>query len=150
MNLLATLWQSLVTGEWNLALRSPAEWVATILSIWGFYWCIKKRPGCFIIFLVADVMWFITALAFQHWSLVAQQVVYLVMDASGYAVWLAQQRGEEKGKDYLRSLEDEVMILSAKLEVLNERHEGANDEQSQESARHFPPDVLAAEKSTPR
>jgi len=125
MNFFATLWQSLVTGEWSLELRSPAEWLATILSIYGFYWCIRKRPGCFIIFLVADVMWFITALAFQHWSLVAQQVVYLVMDGTGYAVWLAQQRVEDKGRDYLRTLEDEVMILSAKLEVLSDHQHHA-------------------------
>jgi nicotinamide riboside transporter PnuC len=135
MNLFATLWQSLVTGDWNIELRSPVEWLATILSIYAFYWCIKKRPGCFIIFLVADVMWFITALAFHHWSLVAQQVVYLVMDGTGYAVWLAQQRVEDRGRDYLRSLEDEVMILSAKLEVLNDQQE-RRDEPGQEPPGH--------------
>ncbi|MDR2462577.1 MAG: hypothetical protein LBD30_02215 [Verrucomicrobiales bacterium] len=123
MNFLGTLWQSFVTGEWQFTFSSPAEWVGTALSLYGFYWCILKRPGCFIIFLLGDVLWFITALASQHWSLVAQQVVYLLMDASGYAVWLAQQRVEDQSKDYLRALEDEVMMLSAKLEVLNERQQ---------------------------
>jgi nicotinamide riboside transporter PnuC len=135
MNFFASLWQSLVSGEWNLALRSPVEWIATILSVYAFYWCIRKKPGCFIIFLIADAMWFITAMANRHWSLVAQQVVYLVMDGSGYVVWLMQQRIEDKTKDYQRSLEDEVMILSAKLEILNEHHQATNDEPDS-PARH--------------
>ena len=123
MNSFVTLWQSLVTGQWSLTLSSPAEWVATLLSLFGFYWCILKKPSSFLVFMAADLIWFITATFHQHWSLVAQQLVYLVMNWVGYKLWLADQIAELQARARLQALEDEVMMLSAQIDAATEQDE---------------------------
>ena len=123
MNSFATLWQSLVTGQWSLTFSTPAEWVATLLSLFGFYWCILKKPSSFLVFMAADLIWLGTATLHQHWSLVAQQLVYLIMNWVGYKLWIADQIQERQARARLEALEDEVMMLSAQIDAASETDE---------------------------
>ncbi|MDD5262414.1 MAG: hypothetical protein PHD76_11270 [Methylacidiphilales bacterium] len=118
MNLFVSLWQSLATGQWTLTLSTPAEWVATVLSLFGFYWCLLKKPSSFLIFMVADFIWLVVAGYREHWSLVAQQAVYLVMNVAGYKLWIADQLEELRIRNRMQTLEDEIMMLAARIETL--------------------------------
>jgi nicotinamide riboside transporter PnuC len=63
------------------------EWVATALSLVAFYFCIRKQAFCFLIFIVADTLWLTAAAMMGHFSLVAQQVLYLGMNVVGFWMW---------------------------------------------------------------
>ncbi len=90
------------------------EWGATLLSLAGFWLCIQHRAGCFVVFFVADLGWFTSALLNFHPSLLAQQVVYLLLNVVGYVLWRREDR------------------LRAQLEELEERALAADEDDEKE------------------
>jgi nicotinamide riboside transporter PnuC len=63
------------------------EWGATLLSVVGFWLCIQHRASCFVVFLVADLGWFLSAWMNFHPTLLAQQSVYIVLNIVGFVLW---------------------------------------------------------------
>jgi nicotinamide riboside transporter PnuC len=68
------------------------EWVCTLLSIYGSWLCIQKRVSGFVVFLVADVGWFVSAGMNSHSSLLAQQFIYILLNIVGYVMWRRDER----------------------------------------------------------
>ncbi len=68
------------------------EWGATLLSLAGFWLCIRHRAVCFLVFLVADAGWFVSAWVNFHPSLLAQQAVYIRLNVVGYWMWRKDER----------------------------------------------------------
>ena len=68
------------------------EWGATLLSLVGFWLCIQHRASCFVVFLVADVGWFVSAWVNFHPALLAQQSVYILLNIVGYILWRRDDR----------------------------------------------------------
>ncbi len=73
---------------------SLIEWISTLLSIAGFWLCIRHRSSCFAVFLVADVGWLASAWMNGHASLLAQQVVYILLNVVGFVMWRRDERIE--------------------------------------------------------
>ena len=63
------------------------EWLATVLSLWAFYLCIRHKAYCFLVFLAGDLLWLFTALHAWHASLIGQQVLYVAMNIYGWQAW---------------------------------------------------------------
>ena len=72
------------------------EWGATLLSLGGFWLCIQHRASCFVVFLVADLGWFVSAWMDWHTTLLAQQTVYILLNIVGYVMWRKDERLREK------------------------------------------------------
>ncbi len=70
------------------------EWASTLLSLAGFWLCIKHRPSCFVVFLIADLGWFVSAWVNFHPTLLAQQSVYILLNIVGYIMWQRDARIE--------------------------------------------------------
>ena len=68
------------------------EWGATLLSLAGFWLCIRHRAVCFLVFLLADLGWFVSAWVNFHPSLLAQQAVYILLNVVGYLMWRKDER----------------------------------------------------------
>jgi nicotinamide riboside transporter PnuC len=68
------------------------EWGSTLLSLAGFWLCIQHRSSCFVVFLVADLGWFVSAYVNFHPSLLAQQSVYILLNIVGYIMWRREER----------------------------------------------------------
>jgi nicotinamide riboside transporter PnuC len=71
------------------------EWGSTLLSILGFWLCIQHRASCFVVFFVADVGWLVSAWLNRHPALLAQQVIYILLNVVGYVIWQREQRLKE-------------------------------------------------------
>ncbi len=71
---------------------SLVEWGATLFTLVGFWLCIRHRAVCFLVFLVADLGWFVSAWAHFHPALLAQQAVYIALNVVGYALWRRDER----------------------------------------------------------
>src|ERR1700761_4113872 len=78
------------------------EWGATLLSLAGFWLCIQHRASCFVVFLAADLGWFVTAWMNSHVTLLAQQVIYIILNVVGYILW----RRDERLRAALEEIED--------------------------------------------
>ncbi len=78
------------------------EWGSTLLSLAGFWLCIQHRASCFVVFLVADLGWFVSALVNDHPALLAQQSVYILLNVVGYIIW----RREDRVGEALERMED--------------------------------------------
>ncbi len=85
------------------------EWGATLLSLLGFWLCIRHRSSCFVVFLVADIGWFVSAWVNAHTSLLAQQAVYILLNIVGYIMW----RRDERLKEQLDRLESRLLAKPA-------------------------------------
>ncbi len=72
------------------------EWGATLLSLIGFWLCIQHRASCFVVFLVADLGWFVSAWVNFHPTLLAQQGVYILLNIVGYVMWQRDARLREE------------------------------------------------------
>jgi nicotinamide riboside transporter PnuC len=72
------------------------EWGATLLSLIGFWLCIQHRASCFVVFLVADLGWFVSAWVNFHPTLLAQQSVYILLNIVGYIMWRKDDRIREE------------------------------------------------------
>ncbi len=87
------------------------EWGSTLLSLAGFWLCIQHRSGCFVVFLVADLGWFVSAYVNSHPSLLAQQAVYILLNIVGYVMWRREERLREALERYegrrLKTADDE-------------------------------------------
>jgi nicotinamide riboside transporter PnuC len=81
------------------------EWVSTLLSIAGFWLCIRHRASCFVVFAVADLGWLGSAWVNGHSSLLAQQIVYLLLNIVGYVLWRRDERLEQR----LREIEERAL-----------------------------------------
>jgi nicotinamide riboside transporter PnuC len=68
------------------------EWGSTLLSLFGFWLCIQHRASCFVVFLVADFGWLASAWVNGHPSLLAQQVVYIILNVVGYVLWRRDEK----------------------------------------------------------
>jgi nicotinamide riboside transporter PnuC len=68
------------------------EWACTLLSIGGSWLCIKHRASGFVVFLVADFGWFVSAWMNSHSSLIAQQFIYILLNLVGYVMWRKDER----------------------------------------------------------
>jgi nicotinamide riboside transporter PnuC len=68
------------------------EWVCTLLSIYGSWLCIRKRISGFVVFLAADLGWFVSAWMSSHTSLLAQQAIYVLLNLVGYVMWRKDER----------------------------------------------------------
>jgi nicotinamide riboside transporter PnuC len=79
-------------GFMSTLTTSFIEWSATVLSLVGFWLCIQHRPSCFLVFLVADVGWFISAWAHDYASLLFQQTIYILLNIVGYRMWQREER----------------------------------------------------------
>ncbi|SDT89311.1 Nicotinamide mononucleotide transporter [Verrucomicrobium sp. GAS474] len=86
------------------------EWSATLLSLVGFWLCIRHRAVCFLFFLVADAGWFASAFAGGHASLLAQQSIYILMNVVGYFLW----KRDERLKELLEAAEKRALQPSQK------------------------------------
>ncbi len=71
------------------------EWGATLLSLGGFWLCIQHRASCFVVFLIADLGWFVSAWENAHTTLLAQQTVYILLNIVGYIMWRKDERLRE-------------------------------------------------------
>ena len=81
------------------------EWGATLLSLAGFWLCIQHRAACFLVFLVADIGWFVSAWVNFHPSLLAQQAVYVLLNVVGYVMW----RRDDRLRETLEALEKRAL-----------------------------------------
>ena len=68
------------------------EWICTLLSIYGSWLCIQKRVSGFVVFLVADLGWFVSAGLSSHTALLAQQFIYILLNIVGYVMWRSDER----------------------------------------------------------
>jgi nicotinamide riboside transporter PnuC len=68
------------------------EWICTLLSIYGSWLCIRHRASGFVVFLAADLGWFVSAWISHHPSLLAQQFIYILLNVVGYAMWRSDER----------------------------------------------------------
>jgi len=89
------------------------EWGSTLLSLIGFWLCIRHRSSCFVVFLVADLGWFSSAWVNAHPSLLAQQVVYIILNVVGYVLWrrddkLADDLDRIERREWKRNVESEL------------------------------------------
>ena len=82
------------------------EWSSTLLSVFGFWLCIRHRSVCFLVFLVADLGWLASAWETAHTSLLAQQAVYVLMNIVGYVMW----RRDDVLKKRLEEIEERVLM----------------------------------------
>ncbi len=82
------------------------EWGATLLSLAGFWLCIRHRAVCFLVFLVADLGWFVSAWVNFHPSLLAQQAVYIFLNIAGYWMW----RRDERLQEALEAVENRALV----------------------------------------
>jgi nicotinamide riboside transporter PnuC len=89
------------------------EWGSTLLSLAGFWLCIRHRASCFLVFLAADLGWFVSAWAQAHGSLIAQQVVYIVLNVVGFVLW----RRDERLNAELDQVEQRAIILPTEDEM---------------------------------
>jgi len=80
------------------------EWGSTLLSLYGFWLCIRHRSSCFVVFLVADLGWFASAWMNSHASLLAQQSVYVM--------W----RKDERLREELERIEARELEVAADTE----------------------------------
>ena len=71
---------------------SILEWVCTLLSIYGSWLCIRKRLSGFVVFLAADLGWFASAWISSHPALLAQQLIYVLLNIVGYVMWRRDER----------------------------------------------------------
>lgn len=78
------------------------EWGSTLLSLVGFWLCIQHRASCFVVFLVADLGWFVSAWVNFHPTLLAQQSVYILLNIVGYILW----RKDERLREALERIEE--------------------------------------------
>ena len=62
-------------------------WVATMLSLVGFYANVKKAKWCFVVWAVADVILIGTSVVTCAWYLVFLYFAYLVLAVWGYWKW---------------------------------------------------------------
>ena len=85
------------------------EWGATLLSLAGFWLCIQHRSSCFVVFLVADLGWFVSAWMNSHVTLLAQQTVYILLNVVGYIMW----RREDQLREKLDRIERRALTLTA-------------------------------------
>lgn len=81
------------------------EWGSTLLSLVGFWLCIRHRSSCFLVFLVADLGWFVSAWMNLHSSLLAQQSVYILLNIVGFVMW----RRDEKLREALERIEKRAL-----------------------------------------
>jgi len=72
------------------------EWGSTLLSLGGFWLCIRHRSSCFVVFLVADLGWFASAWVNDHSALLAQQAVYILLNIVGFVMWRRDERLERE------------------------------------------------------
>src|SRR5271154_6106859 len=72
------------------------EWGSTLLSVAGFWLCIRHRSSCFVVFLVADLGWFSSAWVNAHSALLAQQAVYILLNIVGFVLWRRDERLEKE------------------------------------------------------
>jgi nicotinamide riboside transporter PnuC len=89
---------------------SLIEWGATLLSLVGFGLCIQHRASCFVVFMVADLGWFTSAWVNSHTTLLAQQVVYILLNIVGYILWRRDDRLREE-LERLEARELETAVL---------------------------------------
>ena len=68
------------------------EWVCTLLSVYGSWLCIRHRASGFVVFMAADLGWFLSAWMSRHPSLLAQQLIYILLNVVGYAMWRRDER----------------------------------------------------------
>jgi nicotinamide riboside transporter PnuC len=87
------------------------EWGATLLSLYGFWLCVRHRAVCFVVFLIADAGWFVSAWVNAHPALLAQQAVYIVLNVIGYYMW----RRDERIHDALERLESRPLVRGRKM-----------------------------------
>lgn len=105
------------------ALMSPftttlIEWGSTLLSLVGFWFCIQHRASCFLVFLVADAGWFVSAWMNDHSSLLAQQAVYIFLNIVGYVMW----RRDERLKAALEAIEQrDLEEAGEEVELISNR-----------------------------
>ena len=71
---------------------TAVEWVCTLLSVYGSWLCIRHRASGFVVFLVADLGWFGSAWMSSHSSLLVQQLIYILLNVVGYAMWRQDER----------------------------------------------------------
>ena len=94
------------------------EWGSTLLSLGGFWLCIRHRPSCFVVFLFADIGWFVSAWLNAHSALLAQQMVYIILNIVGYIMWRRDEQIEERLNRLesrpLREKEDDERHLTSK------------------------------------
>ena len=91
------------------------EWGATLLSLVGFWLCIQHRASCFVVFLVADLGWFVSAWVNFHPTLLAQQSVYILLNIVGYIMW----RKDDRLKAELEKIEQRALkIPDAEQELI--------------------------------
>ena len=88
------------------------EWGATLLSLYGFWLCIRHRSSCFVVFCVADLGWFVSAWMNSHTTLLAQQSVYILLNIVGYVMW----RKEERLREELERIEARELKIAADAE----------------------------------
>jgi len=97
------------------------EWGATLLSLYGFWLCIQHRSICFVVFLVADLGWFVSAYVNFHPSLLAQQSVYILLNIVGYIMWRREERLRQELERYesrrLKNPDDEAKVLISNPEI---------------------------------
>jgi nicotinamide riboside transporter PnuC len=90
------------------------EWGATLLSLAGFWLCIRHRASCFVVFFIADLGWFASAWVNFHPSLLAQQIVYLLLNVVGYVLW----RRDDRLRETLERLEARALKVDDDEEEL--------------------------------
>lgn len=93
------------------------EWGSTLLSLAGFWLCIQHRASCFLVFLAADLGWFVSAWVNVHESLLAQQAVYILLNIVGYVMW----RRDDRLKELLEALEERDLMDAGDEEELASR-----------------------------
>jgi nicotinamide riboside transporter PnuC len=121
----------LLSGSWGALPENALEWSATLVSLIGFYLCIKKKPSSFLIFLWADASWGLSAYLVAHWALVVQQVFYMGMNVAGYLIWKREEAEELAWEAAHHDLQQQVKTLSAKLaefDLANDEDNGEEDE----------------------
>ncbi len=91
------------------------EWGSTLLSLVGFWLCIQHRASCFVVFLVADMGWFVSAWVNFHPTLLAQQTVYILLNVVGFVMW----RRDDKLREALEQAEDRALKVDVEDELIS-------------------------------
>jgi nicotinamide riboside transporter PnuC len=70
------------------------NWIATYIVLWGLLYSAWKKPKCWILWLVGDILWIAWGIPNHQWAIVFQNVVFTFMNLYGIYCW--KPEGEVK------------------------------------------------------
>ena len=71
-------------------------WVATGLNVWGNLSLTNKNASGWVIRLIANAAWIIYSIAIGGWALLANHIIFAVINIFGYYKWTKENNALSK------------------------------------------------------